>query len=62
MGVDYLSIGDEEVHELLLGLGIVVVEGLDLRGVTAGPYRLICAPLKVVGADGAPSRVLLEGG
>ena len=62
VGTDYLSIGDEEVHELLLGLGIDVVEGLDLRGVAAGTYRLICAPLKVVGADGAPARVLLEGG
>ena len=60
VGIDYLSIGDEEVHELLLGLGIVVVEGLDLRNVAAGGYRLICAPLKVVGADGAPARVLLE--
>jgi arylformamidase len=50
------------VHELLLGLGIVVVEGLDLRNVAAGGYRLICAPLKVVGADGAPARVLLESG
>jgi arylformamidase len=62
VGIDYLSIGDEEVHELLLGLGIVVVEGLDLRSVAAGGYRLICAPLKVVGADGAPARVLLESG
>jgi len=62
VGIDYLSIGDEEVHELLLGLGIVVVEGLDLRNVAAGGYRLICAPLKVVGADGAPARVLLERG
>ena len=62
VGIDYLSIGDEEVHELLLGLGIVVVEGLDLRSVAAGGYRLICAPLKVVGADGAPARVLLERG
>jgi arylformamidase len=60
VGIDYLSIGDEEVHELLLGLGIVVVEGLDLRNVAAGEYRLVCAPLKVVGADGAPARVLLE--
>ena len=60
VGIDYLSIGNEEVHELLLGLGIVVVEGLDLRSVAPGAYRLICAPLKIVGADGAPARVLLE--
>jgi arylformamidase len=60
VGIDYLSVGDEAVHELLLGLGMVVVEGLDLRAVAPGAYRLICAPLKIVGADGAPARVLLE--
>jgi arylformamidase len=37
----------------------VGVEGLDLRGVEPGEYRLVCAPLKLVGSDGAPARVLL---
>ena len=59
VGVDYLSVGDEAVHELLLGLGVVVVEGLDLRGVVPGPYRLVCLPLKLVGSDGAPARTVL---
>jgi arylformamidase len=59
VGVDYLSVGDEAAHHALLDAGVVPVEGLDLRGVAAGPYELICLPLRVVGADGAPARVVL---
>jgi arylformamidase len=59
VGVDYLSVGDEEVHHVLLEAGVVPVEGLDLRGVEPGEYFLVCAPLKLVGSDGAPARVLL---
>lgn len=59
VGIDYLSIGDEEAHHVLLGAGVVTVEGLDLRRVEPGEYRLVCAPLKLVGSDGAPARVLL---
>jgi arylformamidase len=59
VGIDYLSIGDEEAHQVLLGAGVVPVEGLDLRGVEAGDYQLVCAPLKLVGSDGAPARAFL---
>src|SRR5919199_421856 len=59
VGIDYLSIGDEDAHWILLGAGVVAVEGLDLRNVEPGEYRLICAPLKLVGSEGAPARVLL---
>ena len=59
VGIDYLSIGDEEAHRVLLGVGVVAVEGLDLREVEPGEYRLVCAPLKLEGAEGAPARVLL---
>ena len=59
VGIDYLSIGDEAAHRTLLGAGVVAVEGLDLRGVEPGEYTLVCAPLKLVGAEGAPARVLL---
>jgi arylformamidase len=59
VGIDYLSIGDEEAHQVLLEAGVVAVEGLDLRGVEPGEYLLVCAPLKLVGSDGAPARVLL---
>ena len=60
VAIDYLSIGDTGAHEVLLGNGVLPLEGLDLRGVDPGPYRLYCLPLKLVGADGAPARVLLE--
>lgn len=59
VGIDYLSIGDEEAHQALLGAGIVAVEGLDLRDVEPGEYELVCAPLRLVGSDGAPARALL---
>jgi arylformamidase len=64
VGIDYLSIErfrspEHEVHKTLLGANVVIVEGLDLRAVPAGVYTIACAPLKVVGADGAPARVFL---
>jgi arylformamidase len=59
VGIDYLSIGDEDAHNELLGAGVVPVEGLDLRGVEPGPYRLACLPLRLVGSDGAPARAVL---
>jgi len=59
VGIDYLSIGDEAAHQVLLGADVVAIEGLDLRGVEPGEYQLVCAPLKLVGSDGAPARTLL---
>lgn len=65
VGVDFLSVepygGDGAVHMTLLSAGIVVVEGLYLADVPAGDYTLLCAPLKLMGADGAPARVFLQG-
>lgn len=59
VGLDYLSIGDPDAHRVLLGSGIVAVEGLDLRQVDPGPYELVCLPLCLVGSDGAPARTIL---
>jgi arylformamidase len=63
-GIDYLSIErfgspEHEVHKTLLAANVIIVEGLDLRAVPPGTYTIACAPLKVVGADGAPARVFL---
>jgi len=63
VGVDYLSIepqGPEKqgypVHNTLLRANVVIIEGLDLRGIAAGDYELVCAPIKLLGGDGAPAR------
>src|SRR2546423_4715430 len=65
VGVDYLSVGGfakdgVETHEALLRAGIWIIEGLNLSAVNAGPYELVCLPLKLVGADGAPARAILR--
>jgi arylformamidase len=65
VGIDYLSIEqfhskEYPVHHKLLGAGVVIVEGLDLRRVIPGDYDLFCLPLKLVGADGAPCRAVLR--
>ena len=67
VGIDYLSVekfGAEtfETHHTLLSEGIVIVEGLDLRQISAGVYELICLPLRISGGsgDGAPARVVLR--
>ncbi|MDQ1522609.1 MAG: arylformamidase, partial [Pyrinomonadaceae bacterium] len=51
-----------ETHTTQLAAGVVVVEGLDLRGVAAGVYELICLPLKIAAGsgDGAPARTVLR--
>jgi len=65
VGVDYLSVGGfrqdaVETHEALLGAGIWVVEGLDLSGIEPGLYEMICLPLKLIDAEGAPARAVLR--
>lgn len=65
VGVDYLSVGGfhadgPEIHRRLLTAGVWILEGLDLRGVDPGPYDLVCLPLRLAGADGAPARALLR--
>ena len=65
VGVDYLSVAPfdktEETHRILLGAGVVVVEGLYLADVKQGRYTLYCLPLKLIGSDGAPARAILVG-
>jgi arylformamidase len=36
------------------------LEGVDLRSVGTGWYELACLPLRLVGSDGAPARVILR--
>jgi arylformamidase len=51
---------DYPAHRALLSAGVVIVEGLDLAEVEPGEYEMACLPLRVVGADGAPARVVLK--
>ncbi|MEO8458438.1 MAG: cyclase family protein [Chloroflexota bacterium] len=64
VGIDYMSIEryhspTHAVHHALLTANVVIVEGLDLRTVSQGEYYMVCAPIPVVGGDGAPARVYL---
>jgi len=65
VGMDYLSVAPfnnaVRTHEILLGAGVVLLEGLNLADVPAGLYTLYCLPLKLGGADGAPARTVLIG-
>ncbi|HUS13745.1 MAG TPA: cyclase family protein [Chloroflexia bacterium] len=63
VGVDYLSVApfDASVptHVALLEAGVIPVEGLNLTGIEAGVYQLVCLPMKLQGCDGAPARAIL---
>jgi len=65
VGIDYISAEQfgapaPRTHQILLGRGIPIVEGLALPGVTAGDYEVIVLPMKVAGHEGAPARALIR--
>ena len=65
VGVDYLSVGGYqkdgvECHQIMLGAEIWIIEGLNLAKIKPGRYELVCLPLKILGADGAPARAVLR--
>ena len=65
VGIDYLSAEQfgapaPRTHQILLGRGIPIVEGLLLVGIRAGDYDLIVLPMKVGGHEGAPARAVLR--
>jgi len=64
IGVDYLSVQRYEdsplTNQILLGAGVIVLEGLNLADVQPGAYELICLPLCLVGAEVAPARAVLR--
>jgi arylformamidase len=64
VGNDYLSIAPfgnpTPTHVTLLGAGIVILEGLDLRDVEPGAYDLVCLPLRIPGSDGGPARAVVR--
>jgi arylformamidase len=67
VGIDYLSIEkfhsqDHAVHRAFLTHDVIILEGLNLSGVPAGKYELICLPLRLRSplGDGAPARAVLR--
>ena len=48
-----------EVHLIMLGAEIVLLEGIRLAEVGEGVYLLHAAPLNLGGADGSPCRAVL---
>ena len=63
VGNESQTVGPEDapqrIHEILLGCGTVLLEGLVLRDVAEGRYMLHAAPLNLGGSDGAPCRAYL---
>ncbi|MGE5549268.1 MAG: cyclase family protein [Bacteroidota bacterium] len=67
LGFDWLSVekhnaGSADAHYILLQAHIVLIEGLDLRGVPPGKYQLTALPLKIADGNGSPVRAVLTQG
>lgn len=65
VGIDYISAEQfgapaPRTHQILLGKGIPIVEGLALETVAPGDYFLVVLPMKVAGHEGAPARAVLQ--
>ena len=63
IGNESQTVGPEdapmEVHKILLGADVVLLEGIRLKDVPEGVYFLSAAPLALAEADGAPCRAIL---
>lgn len=63
VGNESQTVGPEnapmQVHLVLLGAEVVLLEGIRLSAVPDGVYLLNCAPLNLSDADGAPCRAVL---
>ena len=64
LGVDLPSVDDIDSkslqnHNALAQAGVAIVESLDLSDVLPGIYNFAALPLKIAGADGAPTRAVL---
>jgi arylformamidase len=57
---DTLTSRDLPGHHALARANVCILESLALEAVRPGRYRLVCLPLNLEGADGAPARVMLE--
>jgi arylformamidase len=67
VGIDTPSVDPEtskklESHQALFRTHMAVLEGLDLRQVQAGVFKLVALPLKIKDADAGPVRAILIDG
>ena len=63
LGNESQTVGPEdapmEVHQVLLGADVVLLEGISLSELKEGVYLLNAAPLNLAGSDGSPCRAIL---
>ncbi|CAM4267798.1 cyclase family protein [Bacillus paramycoides] len=63
VGIDALGVERAQeghpTHKTLFARDIIVIEGLTFKEVEAGTYFMVAAPLKLMGTDASPARVLL---
>ncbi|MDF2679039.1 MAG: cyclase family protein [Brevibacillus sp.] len=66
VGTDALGIERSQeghpTHKALFTNQVIIIEGLRLKDVPQGEYFMVAAPLKLIGTDAAPARVLLFDG
>ena len=64
IGIDYLSVQrhslSTDIHRVILGAGIAILEGLDLHAVSPGAYELVCLPIRLADVEAAPARAILR--
>lgn len=66
VGIDYLSVeapngvsSGNPVHHRLLGAGVVILEGLELKAILPSSYALMAMPILASRSEAAPARVFL---
>ncbi|MDW7669797.1 MAG: cyclase family protein [Bacillota bacterium] len=63
VGIDSLGIErsqpNHQTHKILLKNEIIIIEGLRLKGIEEGIYKLIALPLKIKGVEASPIRAVL---
>jgi arylformamidase len=64
VGVDALGVERAQpghpTHDLLLSNNVIILEGIQLKDVPAGIYKMTCLPLHIVGVEALPVRAILE--
>ncbi|HEX2548645.1 MAG TPA: cyclase family protein [Gammaproteobacteria bacterium] len=65
VGIDYISVDKYEsenlpVHKSLLSKDVLIVEGLELKKIPVGRYKIYILPIKINKMDGLPARVIAQ--